>query len=152
LDDDLYVALEPLGLVQKRMKALRGFAFAYNRDGANVFAETFGAAPICGLGVYGYRAVQCFGLAREAGLVDANIRRIFTRYFGLRRNCEANYNALAKALADGMAERSATINYALLDLAARFCLPRASDCGARPVRFGCATAAREKCATASLGE
>ncbi len=121
--NELAVLIAHLGLSSKRVRGLLAFARDYEARGAAIFERPFSEHTVPGLGAYGYRAVRAFTQDIREGIVDANVRRVFDRVFSLRHRCEGRYQAIADRIVSG-SKSSRTLNFAVLDLAARFCLPR----------------------------
>ena len=92
-----------------------------------------------GVGPYVAGAVLSVALGKPEGIVDTNVVRVFTRYFGLLPKREARRDRrvleLAAEYARGTSARTA--NLGLLDLAALVCVPTHPDCGQCPARIRC---------------
>lgn len=94
-----------------------------------------------GIGHYVANAVVCFGFDRRAVLVDTNTIRLAGRISGegldpSRHRNRAVRETVARLGADGRAP-DADDNFALLDLAALVCTPRAPQCTVCPLMEGC---------------
>lgn len=87
-----------------------------------------------GVGPYTARAVASFAFACDVGVVDANVRRVLTRLYGLAP--DADVQAFADELVPG--GRSAVWNQAMIDLGALVCRPRSPSCSACPLARRCA--------------
>lgn len=83
--------------------------------------------------------VLSVGMRRPAGIVDSNVVRVFTRYFGLKPKPEARRSRvivdLAQAYASCTNPREA--NLGLLDLAALICRVSRPLCLECPSRAQC---------------
>jgi A/G-specific adenine glycosylase len=90
-----------------------------------------------GVGAYTAAAVASFAWDAPAAAVDTNVRRVLRRHDG----AEHAPGALARRAAELLpAGRAAAFNQAMMELGATVCRPRRPDCGACPVRAGCASA------------
>jgi A/G-specific adenine glycosylase len=93
-----------------------------------------------GIGDYVAGAVLSMAFRKKEWIVDTNVVRVFSRYFGIKPKSEGRrekvFIDLAKALADSRNPRAA--NLAILDLAALICAPRNPDCTRCPLRSTCA--------------
>jgi A/G-specific adenine glycosylase len=93
-----------------------------------------GLRELPGIGPYTARAVASFAFDAEAGVVDANVRRVLSRVHGLAP--DEDVQALADALVPpGTAPRW---NQAMIDLGAVVCRARDPQCAGCPIRSGCA--------------
>ena len=100
---------------------------------------------LTGVSDYVADAVLVFGFGREGAVIDVNVARVITRYFGLREHAEARRDRQVRELAWGLSDRkrSRDYNFALLDLAATVCTaiaPKHDDC---PLRRTCIRAKRD---------
>ncbi len=93
-----------------------------------------------GVGAYTAAAVASFAWDRQAAAVDTNVRRVISRHDGAERAPRALAGRAAALLPAG---RAAPFNQAMMELGATVCRPRRPDCGACPVRAGCASAGRD---------
>jgi A/G-specific adenine glycosylase len=84
-----------------------------------------------GVGAYTARAVASFAFDVDAAAVDANVRRVVSRFYG---------DGQPQALADRLVPpgKAATWNQAMIDLGAVVCTARDPRCGACPLREACA--------------
>jgi DNA (cytosine-5)-methyltransferase 1 len=89
-----------------------------------------------GVGEYVTRAVLAFALKRPAVLIDTNTRRIASR---VKKRGKSHPWQVRLDLYDmaGSSGPDAQFNYALLDLGALVCRPKAPDCQGCPVRGLC---------------
>ncbi len=88
-----------------------------------------------GVGPYTAAAVASFAWDAQVVAVDTNVRRVLERRDGVRRTPGALARRAAELLPKG---RAAEFNQAMMELGATVCRPRRPDCGACPVRPGCA--------------
>ena len=123
--------LKPLGL-RKRVAVLKNVAdwIIGSHDGQvpNSFDSL---THLPGVGSYIANAVLCFGFNRQVPIVDSNVIRVLSRYFGLRseraraRDDPNIWRFAASILPD---EKAREFNLAMLDFEAVVCKPRHPDC------------------------
>jgi len=97
-----------------------------------------------GIGDYTAKAVAAISFDLPCVPIDANIRRILCRYFGVERLDSAGRRRLS-TLADlwADAKRAGDLAQGLMDLGALVCRPRGADCAACPLRGDCVAARSE---------
>lgn len=93
-----------------------------------------------GVGEYTASAVMCFAYGDQVPIIDANVVRVYSRYFGIERKSPSSppTNRLkelaAKILPQG---RAREYNYAVLDFAALHCKHYSPICSSCPVNKHC---------------
>ncbi len=141
--------LRPLGLFRKRTRALIGCArmLAERHDGAVPRAhKSLVALPY--VGRYAANAIGCFAFGERRPIVDANVARVLTRVFGVKR--EAADLASAEALWR-LGERLLPVtrvrdyNWALLDLGGLVCTAARPSCAECPVAELCGNHRSRRC-------
>ena len=87
------------------------------------------------IGAYSAGAILCFGFKRRFAIVDVNVQRLFSRYYGLDVKPDVRRNPIIKEIArrclPRTARRAEQHNYGLLDFAALICKstkPRCLNC------------------------
>lgn len=94
-----------------------------------------------GIGHYSTDAIRCFGFNERRYLVDTNTIRIASRLTGeqiLQEKHRSKETREQIAIAFGPEENmTASINFALLDLAAQVCTPTSPECGECPIYQNC---------------
>ena len=88
-----------------------------------------------GFGDYTVRAVASMAFGMRLGVVDGNVRRVFSRIFRLERPRPALLRRLADALV--APEDPGAFNQGLMELGSRVCRPRRPECSACPIREYC---------------
>ena len=98
---------------------------------------------LTGVSDYVADAVLVFALDQPRAVIDANVARVITRYFGLREHAEARRDSQVRELADELLDRTHArdYNFALLDLAALVCTASNPAHDVCPLRRTCAKAA-----------
>jgi A/G-specific adenine glycosylase len=136
--------LRPLGLFRKRAAALIATANAViDRFGGAIPKELGKLLELPYVGRYAANAILCFGLERNAAVVDANVIRVLSRFFDLPRpagkaELAEDYWLLAERLLSS--EQPREFNWSLLDLGALVCTARGPKCGDCPLSLHCASA------------
>ena len=110
------------------------------REAARVAADDGWPPPsrlesLPGVGPYTAAALGSFAWDAPMAAVDTNVRRVIERRDGVRRGPRALARRAAELLPAG---RAAAWNQAMMELGATICRPRRPDCGACPLRRGCA--------------
>jgi A/G-specific adenine glycosylase len=93
-----------------------------------------------GVGRYTASAVLCFGFGRREAVVDANVIRLLSRYFGAkskhpRPRMDQELWRVAAMIVPRRNFRE--YNWAIFDFAAEVCRPRNPHCGECPLRSRC---------------
>jgi A/G-specific adenine glycosylase len=91
-----------------------------------------------GIGVYTASAILCFGFHRDISIVDANVLRVMTRFFGLPENLKVDNDQITD-LARRLVPNGKGIEYneAILDFAALICKKPRPLCSVCPLRIKC---------------
>jgi A/G-specific adenine glycosylase len=125
ITESLEKEIRVLGLSRKRAHALVGFGNAIATMGVSALRDPASSNVVPGIGAYGSRAIACFGFGANVGIVDANVRRVLTRLFGLPKMDprDRRYEELADRIV-ATSSRPRDVNYGFLDLAASICATR----------------------------
>jgi A/G-specific adenine glycosylase len=133
--------LFPLGLSRKRATALVAMATALvQRHGGTVPHDLDQLLALPYVGRYAANAFLCFGGGRRVSIVDANVARLLSRYWGLpefkgKLELAHEYWDVARELMP--AREGRLFNWTLLDLGALICTPRNPRCEICPLSRGC---------------
>lgn len=94
---------------------------------------------LTGVSDYVADAVLVFACGQPRAVVDANIARVISRYFGFRHHPEARRDRHVVETARSLVPRRSPreYNFAMLDLAALVCTPRSPKHEACPFRKSC---------------
>jgi A/G-specific adenine glycosylase len=89
-----------------------------------------------GVGRYTAGAIMSFAFHQDAPILDTNVARVLSRYFGV----DAQRRSALWTLAAGVIPRGQAhlMNQALMDVGALLCVARRPRCPACPLRRGCA--------------
>jgi A/G-specific adenine glycosylase len=133
-EEELVVALAPVGLQRRRAASLRKLA------GLMAISPRVPGGAEPGVGQYIERAIRVALHGDRLAMVDSNFVRVFQRFFGGPWMADYRYDprlqGLAQALVDGAGD-ARSVNWAVLDLGALVCVPVAPPCSACPIRPGC---------------
>ena len=105
--------------------------------------ETLQTLP--GLGPYTAAAVASFAFGEKVPVVDGNVLRVFTRFFGI--DTDIRKPSTRNAIFDHLSPAIRTVdpgdfNQGIMELGALVCTPKSPDCAACPLRKDC-TALRD---------
>lgn len=85
------------------------------------------------VGRYAANAVLCFAFGKKIEIVDANVQRLISRYFGFEVQSDIRRNPLVHTIANRALPRSGRHavehNYGILDFTAAVCKPLRPKCG-----------------------
>lgn len=125
-----------------RARNLHAAAQAVRRRFAGRVPEEAGTLlTLPGVGRYTAGAIASIAFGRRAPVLDGNVTRVLTRFFGIRQSpAQPAVRKKLWALAGQILPREnpGDFNQALMDLGALLCTPRRPDCPACPVAAGCA--------------
>ena len=135
--------LFPLGRTDRHRVFQRAFEYLVDQHRGRVPNRLDQLLKVPAVGPYTARAVLCFAYRENLGLLDPNVYRLLQRVFGIisakkRFHTDPELWHLVDTLVPSSDVRS--FNWALLDIAATFCLsrdPRCRRCPLIPVcRYG----------------
>lgn len=134
--DEIEARIEPLGLVKRAAYVRRCARRLLARHAGEVPREYSELVTLHGVGDYTARSVLIHVQGLGIAAVDANVRRLLSRFFGASSNGD-RLPVLADALAPS--NRSSDFQHAMLDFAAEVCTARSPDCASCPLRGPCAS-------------
>ena len=85
-----------------------------------------------GIGPYTAAAVASFAFKEKVAVVDGNVFRVLSRYFGVENDIsQPRSRHIFQSLADDLIEKTAPdeFNHAIMDFGAMQCVPKKPDCG-----------------------
>lgn len=128
--------LKPLGLAWRANNVIAAVREIASDYGGRVPNSVNDLKNLTGVGDYVANAVVCFAEKKPVSIIDTNVVRVIGRVFGLRLDGEARRRRqVREAVAMCLDRRQPRLyNYALLDFAARVCLPTKPLC--RDCPFG----------------
>lgn len=105
------------------------------------FPDTFeGLIQLKGIGTYTAHAILSYAYKKPFAVVDGNVLRVLSRYFGIREPVDT---PLGKAIIQQKAndlldhKNAATFNQAMMDFGSLVCKPRQPDCPNCPFNKSC---------------
>ncbi len=119
-------------LVTARELDARGGVFPQSREGL---------LALKGIGEYTAGAIASLAFDRPEPILDGNLVRVFSRFYGMAflPDSKANRDAYwGKAREWAEAHRPGLVNEGLMELGALVCVPRNPACGDCPLAAGCA--------------
>ena len=125
--------VRPLRLRQIAQRVLR-------HHGGRIPDSYDGLLAMDGIGRYTAGAVLSFAFKQDAPIVDTNVARLLSRYFGVRRKgASARADRALWALAAAVIPKGQghLINQAMMDFGAMVCTARAPKCPACALRRAC---------------
>lgn len=88
-----------------------------------------------GIGDYTAGAIACFGFGRAVSFVDANIKRVLSRFFAIAEPTMGELKISAQKILNF--QNSFDHNQALLDIGAMVCVPSSPKCVICPLQYFC---------------
>jgi len=132
--EEIEQRIAPLGLV-KRAEFIEQCALQLlDNHAGDVPRNLADLLALHGVGEYTAKSVLIHVDGFGVAAVDANVRRLLSRYFGLSPDAEA-IESLADALAP--TERSSDFQHAMLDFASDVCTARSPQCESCPIGEAC---------------
>lgn len=130
--------LRPLGLAWRADTIVHFLQEAYARFGDDLPTDPAVLRELPGVGDYVSAATACFAVTAAVPLIDTNVVRVLGRVFGLDTRGEARRRREMRELATRAMypAHPAEYHYAVLDLAARVCLPGRPKCDICPLGTG----------------
>ena len=131
--------LKPIGLWRRRASALKALAGEMVARAGSFPASRDELEALPAVGQYVASSVLLFEYKRAEPLLDGNMARLIERVFEPRRLVDIRFDPRLQALARILVRSrdAARVNWAILDVAARNCLPRTPKCGECPLRRRC---------------
>jgi A/G-specific adenine glycosylase len=143
-DADLINALSGLGLKWRATKIVAAIRQIAEDWGGDIPDDQARLESLPGVGHYAASAARTVAFGARVAVVDANVVRVYSRFFGLsehdRLRRSRNFHALVGSVLP-QAHRSEWV-WALLDFGAGVCKPRAPRCARCPLSTRCVYAAR----------
>jgi len=124
-----------------RCKNMLATARYINNELGGKFPDTYeGLVQLKGIGPYTAAAIASFAFGRPCAVVDGNVYRVLSRYFGIDTPFDTGagkklFTEKANELLDN--DDSAAYNQAIMDLGATICTPRNPQCEQCLLQEGC---------------
>lgn len=131
-DEKLYKLWEGLGYYT-RCKNLMETARKISYELNGVFPDSYGEIrKLKGVGPYTAAAISSFAFNEKTAVVDGNVQRVISRYFGISTPIDtAQGKKLYRQLADELLDKDkpGVYNQAIMDFGATICKPQNPFCG-----------------------
>lgn len=138
---ELSADLQPIGLWRRRAPPLQGLAKELVRRGLTWPKNRQELLGIPAVGQYVANAVLLFIHGEPQPLMDSSMARLLRRYFViLPEKADIRYDLPLHAVAYRVLRKgdAVTLNWAMLDIASRYCVPRIPRCSNCPLKRSCA--------------
>jgi len=135
----------PLGYNVRPLRLRRMARRAVRDHAGRIPASYDGLLAMDGIGRYTAGAVLSFAFQQDAPIVDTNVARLLSRYFGLRGDLKRGRDQRRLwTMATAVIPRGKgyLINQAMMDLGATVCTARVAACHRCPLRRGCRSTVR----------
>ncbi|MEW6470057.1 MAG: A/G-specific adenine glycosylase [Bacteroidota bacterium] len=125
-----------------RARNLHATARLVVKEYKGIFPDTYdGLIRLKGIGQYTAGAIASFAYNEPKPVVDGNVYRLLSRYYGIRTPVDSargkkQFYSLAADLLDK--ERPGLFNQAIMEFGARQCIPRNPACAVCPLSASCA--------------
>ncbi|MDP2385027.1 MAG: A/G-specific adenine glycosylase [Bacteroidota bacterium] len=152
-----HLAKAPLDVVMKTWQGLGYYSRARNlhataniivSEHKSVFPDSYvGLIKLKGIGPYTAAAIASFAFDERVAVVDGNVYRVLSRYFGIETPIDSNtgkieFLQLANELIS--IKHPGTHNQAIMEFGALQCKPQNPDCLNCPLNASCAALAENK--------
>lgn len=141
-DNELISRLQILGFGRQKTEALKSAAhwLVENHNG-EVPEKLSDLLAVPHIGNYAARAILCFAFGQKIEIVDTNVLRLFSRYFGIYLPPDIRRAPKAWEIARGILPRerrkAKQHNYGILDFTADICKPGRPRCEICPLAKTC---------------
>jgi A/G-specific adenine glycosylase len=138
-EDDMEMALKPLGLWKRRASSLRKLAVEVNKAGGRLPRSRESLEQLPGVGQYMANAMLVIQDVQPAPYLDTNMARVLERHFGRRHLSDIRYDPVLQVVAHKVtnSKHSRAVNWAILDFSVIVCKLRKPGCPACPLRRTC---------------
>jgi A/G-specific adenine glycosylase len=126
--------IKPLGLYKVRAREFRDLAISLKR-GANVLSRNL--RSIRGVGEYIEKAVRCFAFQELVLPLDANMKRLISRFLYGRDAAKIGDHLVEKIVGEAGKDRIKEFVWGLLDLEDEVCVPKRPKCHGCPLTKYC---------------
>lgn len=139
-DDEVFRLWQGLGYYNRCRNMLATARYIANELNGN-FPDTYeGLLNLKGVGPYTAAAIASFAFSAPNAVIDGNVYRVLSRYFGIETPYDTTegkklFAALAQELL--WTENSAAYNQAIMDLGATVCTPKRPLCAQCPLAQRC---------------
>jgi A/G-specific adenine glycosylase len=138
--------LRPIGLWRRRAESLKALAAEMVRRGGKFPNNREELESLPAVGQYVANAILLFVHKKPEPLLDANMARVLERVIERRRLADLRHDPRLQAFARELVrlKRAIEINWAVLDVGARYCRPKSPKCTDCPLVKRCQFFGRKK--------
>ena len=139
-EDKVLKLWEGLGYYSRARNLLKASKFILDEFGGNIPDDREKLLSIPGVGPYTSGAILSFAFNKYGPIVDGNVNRLFSRYFGIG---ECKNSSLFKrkiwhlSIKHTPQTSNRTYTQGLIDLGALICTPRNVQCNLCPLKLNC---------------
>jgi A/G-specific adenine glycosylase len=140
-EEEVLEAWSGLGYYRRARMLRAGAQVVLERHAGNFPSDEGEALAVPGVGRYTAGAIRSIALGKRAAILDGNVTRVLTRYFGIRGDVSrAAVSRRLWEIASRAVERGepAAVNQAQMELGATVCTPSNSQCACCPLASRCA--------------
>ncbi|AJC91708.1 A/G-specific adenine glycosylase [Campylobacter subantarcticus LMG 24377] len=134
-EDEVLKAWQGLGYYTRARNLYQCAKICMQKWGAKLPADVEKLQTLPGIGEYTAGAIACFGFLQAQAFVDANIKRVLSRFYSLQNPNSKLLMQKAKELLNH--KNPFEHNQALLDIGALLCLPKNVKCKLCPLEEFC---------------
>jgi len=146
-EDEVLKLWQGLGYYSRARNILataRDVVNQYNGEFPSTFTEL---KKLKGVGDYTAAAIASFAFGEAVPVVDGNVSRVISRYFGVEEAIDGNHGKkLIRNIVGQEMDRSnpALFNQAIMEYGAMVCTPKSPNCASCELRAGCYAYANQK--------
>ncbi len=145
-EDEVFRLWQGLGYYNRCKNMLATAKLVVEKHNGRVPDSYEGLLELKGIGPYTASAIASFAFGRPNAVVDGNVYRVLSRYFGIDTPIDTTegkteFASLARDLLDK--KNSAAYNQAIMDLGATVCTPSGPKCEDCPLAKRCVAFAKE---------
>jgi len=137
--EDVEKFFKRLGITYRAARVIKMARYIMERMNGRIPYNKEELLRIPSVGEYIANALLVFAFDRDVLAIDANVARIYSRYFGVKTRGEARRDPQIKELVANTIPqgKAKEFNWALIDFAATVCLARNPKCQKCPLKSSC---------------
>lgn len=139
-DDDVMKTWEGLGYYSRARNMLKTARWISNENQGEFPSTYHGLLELSGIGPYTAAAIASFAYGLPHAVLDGNVYRILSRFFGIQvpTNTAKGKTMFANLTQELLPlHKPALYNQAIMDLGATVCTPKSPDCQSCPLQVHC---------------
>lgn len=136
---ELGKVLRPLGLWRKRSITLKKLAVIIDKSGGKFPKDVKALEFLPGIGQYISNSIMLFYFKNRSPLLDVNVARLLSRYFGISCKEDLRFDLQMQCLAREIVncDETITVNLAMIDYASLICKNKSAICSTCLLRKNC---------------